>query len=102
MICSGFVDLQVNGFAGVDFNDPAMPAEHFARAAEAVLRTGVTRFLPTVITAPEQHIVGCLRNLQRSASLSGSPTVAGFHVEGPHIGPDDGPRGAHPRAWVRP
>jgi N-acetylglucosamine-6-phosphate deacetylase len=103
MICSGFLDLQVNGFAGVDFNDPAMTAADFALAAQAILRTGVTRFLPTVITASPDAIAACLRNLQTAARLLPRPgMVAGFHIEGPHIGPEDGPRGAHPAAWVRP
>ena len=103
MTCSGFLDLQVNGFAGADFNDPALTAAEFARAAQAILRTGVTRFLPTVITASPGDIAACLRNLCAAAKQLPHPgMVPGFHVEGPHIGPEDGPRGAHPAAWVRP
>ena len=48
----GFVDLQVNGFAGVDFQ--AADAEAYGRAGEALLATGVTAFQPTFITAPEE------------------------------------------------
>jgi N-acetylglucosamine-6-phosphate deacetylase len=103
MICSGFLDLQVNGFAGVDFNNPAMTPADFALAANAIMKTGVTRFLPTVITASPEAIATCLRNLLAAAQQLPRPCmVAGFHVEGPHIGPEDGPRGAHPAAWVRP
>ena len=103
MICSGFFDLQVNGFAGVDFNDPCMPEAEFARAAQSILKTGVTRFLPTVITASPQDITACLRSLCQAAKQLPHPAmVPGFHVEGPHIGPEDGPRGAHPVAFVRP
>lgn len=102
MICAGFVDLQVNGFAGVDFNDPGMQAADFAGAAQAILKTGVTRFLPTVITAAPKAITACLRNLHAAVKQLPQPAMApGFHVEGPHIGPEDGPRGAHPAAWVR-
>src|SRR5690348_4380979 len=59
----GFIDLQVNGFAGVDFNDPAETVEDLSRAIRKIFRTGVTRFFPTIITASEERIVACLRNL---------------------------------------
>jgi N-acetylglucosamine-6-phosphate deacetylase len=99
----GFVDLQVNGFAGVDFNNPAVPLTDIARAIDAILATGVTRFLPTVITGPPESMVASLRNLRRAQTeLPRGKAIAGFHVEGPHIGADDGPRGAHPIKWVRP
>ncbi len=42
-LAPGFIDLQVNGFAGVDFNRPDEPAEEIDRALRAVLATGVTR-----------------------------------------------------------
>jgi N-acetylglucosamine-6-phosphate deacetylase len=98
----GFVDLQVNGFAGVDFNNPATPIPEIARALDAILATGVTRCLPTVITGPPVAMLGALRNLRRAQTgLPRGKVIAGFHVEGPHIGIDDGPRGAHPAQWVR-
>ncbi|MGA2113824.1 MAG: amidohydrolase family protein [Bryobacteraceae bacterium] len=101
-LAPGFVDLQVNGFAGVDFNRPDQPAEEIDRALRAALATGVTRLLPTVITASPEHILAALRNLTRARRASAvGRAVAGFHVEGPHIAGEDGPRGAHPRAWVR-
>jgi len=101
-LAPGFIDLQVNGFAGADFNRPDLPAEEFGRALNAVLSTGVTRLLPTVITASPDHMRAALHNLARARAASPlGRAVAGFHVEGPHISPDDGPRGAHPRAWVR-
>ena len=99
----GFVDLQVNGFAGVDFNNPAISMADIARAIDAILATGVTRFLPTVITGPPEAMVASLRNLRRAQTeLARGKAIAGFHVEGPHIGAEDGPRGAHPVKWVRP
>ena len=99
----GFVDLQVNGFAGVDFNDPNTPVEEIGRALDAMFATGVTRCLPTVITGPPDAMLASLRNLRRAQTeLPHGRAIAGFHVEGPHIGPEDGPRGAHPARWVRP
>ena len=102
-LAPGFIDLQVNGFAGVDLNRPDQPAEEIDRALRAALATGVTRLLPTVITASPEHIRAALRSLVRARRASPvGRAVAGFHVEGPHISGEDGPRGAHPRAWVRP
>jgi N-acetylglucosamine-6-phosphate deacetylase len=94
----GFVDLQVNGFAGVDFNDPACTDEDVSRACDAMRATGVTRCLPTIITAPLDHFAACARRIARH----GDRAIAGLHVEGPYISPLDGPRGAHPREHVQP
>ena len=99
-IAPGFVDIQVNGFAGVDFNNPGASREDIARAIDTICATGVTRCLPTVITGSPDEMLACLRNLR--AAQKEMPAIAGFHVEGPHIGPEDGPRGAHPARWVRP
>jgi N-acetylglucosamine-6-phosphate deacetylase len=98
----GFIDLQVNGFAGVDYNDPVTPADEIRRSIQALYATGVTRFYPTVITGPPADMEAALRNLaQARESVEGGDAIDGFHVEGPHISAEDGPRGAHPRQWVR-
>jgi N-acetylglucosamine-6-phosphate deacetylase len=102
-LAPGFVDLQVNGFAGVDFNDPNATVDEIGRALDAMFSTGVTRCLPTVITGPADAMLASLRNLRRAQlELPHGRAIAGFHVEGPHIDPADGPRGAHPARWVRP
>ncbi len=104
----GFIDLQVNGFAGVDYNSPNAPIEEIGRSIRVMFSTGVTRFFPTVITGSPERMLGALRNLGAarewlSEGAAGiGQAITGFHVEGPHISPDDGPRGAHPREWVRP
>jgi N-acetylglucosamine-6-phosphate deacetylase len=98
----GFVDLQVNGFAGVDYNNPRSSMEEIGRSLQAQFATGVTRLYPTVITGAPGEMAACLRNLAAArARLRDGEAMAGFHVEGPHISPEDGPRGAHPRQWVR-
>jgi N-acetylglucosamine-6-phosphate deacetylase len=102
-ICPGFIDLQVNGFAGVDYNSPVAPMEEIGRSIGAMFSTGVTRFFPTVITGSPDAMLGALRNLAKArAILPEGPAMEAFHVEGPHISPEDGPRGAHPALWVRP
>src|SRR5579871_2475754 len=89
-VASGFIDLQVNGFAGVDFNSPSASREQIARAVHAILSTGVTRFFPTVITGEPAAMLAALKNLAaaRESTEFGS-AMEGFHVEGPHISPDD-------------
>jgi N-acetylglucosamine-6-phosphate deacetylase len=90
----GFVDLQVNGFAGVDLMH-ADRAGH-ARAAEAMLETGTTAYQPTFITAPEDDLVAALREMPRGDS---HPSIIGAHIEGPFLSPER--IGAHPPAWRR-
>ncbi len=99
----GWIDVQVNGFAGVDYNSGSASREEIGRSIEVLFSTGVTRFYPTVITGGPDEMRSALENLARAKdSLPGGEAMDGFHVEGPHISPDDGPRGAHPRHWVRP
>ncbi len=76
----GFIDLQVNGFAGVDL--VGADAEGFRRAGEALLETGVTAYLPTFISAPEEKLVPALRGLPID---TGGPRILGAHLEGPFI-----------------
>jgi len=106
-IAPGFIDIQVNGFAGVDYNDPDASADQIVQSLRTMFSTGVTRCLPTIITGARERIEGALRNLttvKRTLERDGRPEAAaieGFHVEGPHISAEEGPRGAHPREFVR-
>ena len=76
----GFVDLQVNGFAGVDFL--TADADGYRHAADAILETGVTAFLPTFITSPEEQLLAALREVPAS---SDGARVLGAHLEGPFL-----------------
>ncbi len=89
----GFVDIQVNGFAGVDFNSADVTAEQIGEALAALRATGVTRLLPTLITGSFDRFARCARAILEVDD----PAIAGIHQEGPYISPVDGPRGAHPR-----
>jgi N-acetylglucosamine-6-phosphate deacetylase len=60
-------------------------------------KTGVTRFLPTLITSSLETFSACARTIARTSH----PAIAGIHMEGPYLSPEDGPRGAHLRAFVR-
>ncbi len=99
-LAPGFIDLQINGFAGIDFNNPLATQAELALAIDSIVATGVTRCLPTVITGAAEDMLACLKNLREAQRRH--PAIEGFHVEGPHIAPEDGPRGAHPVRHVRP
>ena len=96
----GLCDLQVNGFAGVDFNDAALTAEAFDHACAAMLKTGVTTFLPTLITASPAELEARFAALDRAVAASrlGSAMAPGYHLEGPFLNPAPGFRGCHPHA----
>jgi N-acetylglucosamine-6-phosphate deacetylase len=100
----GFIELQLNGYKGIDFNHPTTTPAEISEAIREVRRTGVTALCPTIITGSAAHIEGCIANIVRA--IETDPEVAraviGLHIEGPYISPEDGPRGAHPRADVRP
>ena len=93
----GLVDIQVNGFGGVDFNSPDVTADDVWRALPVIHATGVTRFLPTFITGPLERFAHCAKVIL----AVGDPAIAGIHLEGPYISPTDGPRGAHPLAHTK-
>ena len=100
----GFIDLQVNGYAGCDLNAESITPDEVIALTHKLVATGVTTFLPTVITAGEDRIIAALRAIAEARSLSAlaQHVIPGVHMEGPHLSPADGPRGAHPRSFVRP
>ena len=85
----GFVDLQVNGYGGVDFLTAS--TDDYRRAGEALLVAGVTAYQPTFITSAEAVTVEALRGLPTAEP---GPRVLGAHVEGPFLSPDR--PGTHP------
>ena len=90
----GFVDLQVNGFAGVDFL--AASRADYARAGAALVEGGVTAYQPTFITAPEETLLEALREVPENGAV---PHVIGAHLEGPFLSPER--LGTHPLRFRR-
>ena len=82
---AGFVDLQVNGFGGVDFLDS--DADGFRRAGEAQAATGVTAYQPTLISMPVEAYERSLDVIAHLPEAPGGVRVLGVHLEGPFISP---------------
>ena len=100
MQTQGLTDLQVNGYAGIDFNDAALTADALDHALEAMLRANVTTCLPTLITADQATLTARLATLDTAVANSrlGKWMVPGFHLEGPFLSPTPGYAGCHPQA----
>ena len=100
MLSEGLFDLQVNGYAGVDFNDPAITAPDMDKALEAMLAAGVTGCLPTLITAHPHELRERFAALDAAVSGSrlGALMVPGYHLEGPFLNAEPGYVGCHPGA----
>jgi N-acetylglucosamine-6-phosphate deacetylase len=98
MRSAGLIDLQVNGFAGIDFNSGTITATELDHALEAMLATGVTICLPTIITAHPDELEQRFRALDRAVSESrlGKLMCPGYHLEGPFLNPAEGYHGCHP------
>lgn len=103
-LIDGLVDLQVNGFRGVDMSDPRLDLPSAERFCHQLASFGVTRFLATLTTNSFEALERSLRNLDRLATQSRlfGTMLLGVHLEGPYISPENGPRGAHPRQYCRP
>jgi N-acetylglucosamine-6-phosphate deacetylase len=104
IVAPGFVDLQINGYAGIEFNDQQLTVEQVRQVALSQDRFGVTAFLATCTTDALDVMARSFATIARA--IRELPEVAarvpGIHCEGPFISPDDGPRGAHPKQHVRP
>lgn len=100
----GLIDLQVNGFGGDDVNADGIDPDVLLSLTRKLIATGVTTYLPTVITASGEKITTALRTVAdaRRCSKLVAAAVPCVHVEGPSISPEDGYRGAHEREHIRP
>ena len=103
-LAPGLVDLQVNGYAGHDFNARDRTVEDVIAIVEALRGTGVTTLVPTLITAGHHEISAALRVIASARSIDSRVrhAIPYVHLEGPHLSPEEGPRGVHDPAQIRP
>jgi N-acetylglucosamine-6-phosphate deacetylase len=104
----GLVDLQVNGYAGIDFSSPSLSTDQVIQAARLLREQGTALFCPTVVTAPWSiytHVLPILAQAEeRLKNLSDDyfAQIAGIHLEGPFISPAEGARGVHDASSILP
>ncbi len=102
-IAPGLIDNQVNGYNGIDFCSPDLDIEQVRKTVQDMWRLGVTTFIPTLITMPEEQLIHSLHILSEAMAHEDiGPSMPGIHLEGPYISPEPGYRGAHNPAWIRP
>jgi len=101
-IAPGLIDIQINGYMGVDFSDQGLTTDMLHSALEALWMQGVTTILPTVITASPENLLNSFKLLAEAlADQKTALSVPGFHLEGPYLSPEKGFRGAHLEKYIR-
>lgn len=97
------LDLQVNGYLGIDFSSPTLTSDAAKEACDKMIAHGVEMFLPTIVTSREEIY---RRNLPLLAELTATPElephIPGIHAEGPFLSSRPGPVGAHNPDWIVP
>ena len=96
------VDIQINGFAGVDFQNDTCTRADVERAANGLAGAACSRFLLTLITDRWDRMLARLKNFRalRAASPLLTHRIAGWHMEGPFMSPTQGFHGAHPPEFM--
>lgn len=102
-LAPGLVDLQVNGYGGIDFQQDNLGEADLLTAVRALHQAGCTRFLLTLITDDWTRLTQRLRHLRqvRQASPALRYAIAGWHIEGPFLSAEPGYCGAHEPAFMR-
>lgn len=99
-----WIDLQINGYGGVDFNSPGLTVEKVVAVTERLEGDGTAGYLPTLVTGNPDTVLANMRVIAEARRKSPicARNVLGFHLEGPFISPEPGAVGAHAVEWVRP
>ena len=103
LIAPGLFDIQVNGARGIDMGAHDLSPDRVHALNAYLLSRGVFRWVPTLVTDSVdalEHKCRVLNEALQDRALARH--IPGIHLEGPHISPQDGPRGAHPAAHVLP
>jgi len=103
-VAPGLFDLQINGRGGIWFGKSGITADEVLGVLKSHFRFGLTRLCPTLITNSFEGLAGGFAAIREACERErwADRLVPGCHLEGPYISGEDGPRGAHPREFVRP
>lgn len=99
---NGWIDLQVNGYAGVDFNAPGLTVEKVLAVTERLEKDGTVGYLPTLVTGDPEMLIGIVRTVMEARRKHAvcEKNILGFFLEGPFISDKPGAVGTHPVEWV--
>ncbi|OWW23349.1 N-acetylglucosamine-6-phosphate deacetylase [Zobellia sp. OII3] len=102
-LAPGLVDLQVNGFKGIDFNSGLLTADEVCELTCFLWEAGVTTYFPTLITNSDEGIVEAIEAIVAACKADErvNASIGGIHLEGPFLSAEDGPRGAHPLKHIK-
>lgn len=100
---NNFFDIQVNGYAGIDFNSPEITADGLYLACTQLKKDGVQSILVTIITAETEYMIKCLQRIAHIREQENfiKEMIFGFHIEGPFLNKKAGYRGTHNPAWIK-
>ena len=101
MSVPGFVDLQVNGYRGVNFSDAGLTVDQVLNVAAELAARGTIAFCPTVITSSPDTYRKVLPVLAEAAGEREGRGILGIHLEGPFINSREGAVGAHDAGFVQ-
>ena len=98
-----WVDLQVNGYGGIDFNSPGLTVEAVQAVTKRLADDGTAQYLPTFVTGDPEVVLANIRTVAAARRSDGEcrERILGVHLEGPFISPEPGAVGTHPIEWVR-
>lgn len=102
-IAPAFFDPQINGCLGISFNSSTLTPDQIWSVAGTCRAHGIGSFLPTLITNDFEAIRHGFATLEkaRDADSELARRLPGYHLEGPYLSEEDGPRGAHPKEFIR-
>src|SRR4051794_1651420 len=103
-VAPALFDLQINGCDGHGFSSERLDVDAVHHVVSVCRRHGIAGLCPTLVTNARPALLHGFATLARACDRDAALARAlpAFHLEGPYISPEDGPRGAHPRAHVRP
>jgi len=102
-ISPGFLDMQVNGYHGVDYSLDNLQEDQISTLVKYLAKSGTTRHVPTFVSMPQERLIRNIRIVRRAIRHSAllEFCIVGLHIEGPFISKEDGPRGAHDPKYLR-